>query len=95
MSKTDQFDGCDYCGYIGSCRCMWCSRCGQLTGNTSQGHYWALCKTTGNVEEFHFCCPEACELEGIEPTKPFDPRYLAMLEEREKSWKNYGYLTSK
>lgn len=73
---------CKDCGYLNSCRCSWCGRCGQLTGNNTQGHFWGLCKTTGTVREFHFCCPDACELEGIEPTKPWHPRYLALLEER-------------
>lgn len=51
------------CGYMGSCRCMWCARCDQVTGDTNQGHYWAFCKATGTRREFHFCCPDNCELE--------------------------------
>jgi ribosome-binding protein aMBF1 (putative translation factor) len=61
---------------------MWCPRCGQLTGNTNQGHYWAYCKVTGTKRDFHMCCPDCCELEGIEPTKPFHPRYVELLETR-------------
>jgi hypothetical protein len=73
---------CKDCGYLNMCRCMWCARCGQLTGNTTQGHYWAHCKVTKTTREFHMCCPDACELEGIEPTKPFHRRYLDLLKER-------------
>lgn len=73
---------CKDCGYLNRCRCSWCGRCGQLTGNTNQGHYWKHCKVTGSLREFHFCCPDCCELEGIEPTKPFHPRYVALLEQR-------------
>lgn len=46
------------------CRCLVCARCGHHTGNTSQGHYWALCSVTRTVREFHFCCPGDCELEA-------------------------------
>lgn len=49
---------------------MTCGRCNKHTGNNSQGHYWGLCKRlmrTGvkaqdAVTEFHFCCPDDCEL---------------------------------
>jgi hypothetical protein len=50
----------------GHCRCMVCARCGHHTGNATQGHYWALCKATGTIREFHFCCDDpafGCELE--------------------------------
>jgi hypothetical protein len=52
----------------GDCRCMVCGRCGHHTGNSSQGHYWAFCKVTRGIREFHFCCPDGvhgCELEVI------------------------------
>lgn len=39
-----------------------CARCEQRTSNTSQGHYWKYCKGTGSFREFHFCCPDDCEL---------------------------------
>lgn len=45
------------------CRCLVCSNCGHHTGNTSQGHYWAYCKATKTMRAFHFCCPDACELQ--------------------------------
>lgn len=44
------------------CRCLVCSRCGRHTGNATQGHYWAWCKVTWEKREFHFCCPDRCEL---------------------------------
>lgn len=47
-----------------ACRCMICPRCNHHTGNSHQGHYWAFCKVTGKMEEFHFCCPDDCELQG-------------------------------
>lgn len=43
---------------------MLCARCEQQTNNRSQGHYWAWCKVTRSVREFHFCCPGDCELEA-------------------------------
>lgn len=46
----------------GGCRCMTCSRCGRHTGNSGQGHYWAYCKSSKKLLDFHFCCPGACEL---------------------------------
>lgn len=50
-------------GYAdGHCRCIVCARCGRHTGNGNQGHYWAHCKVTRTVREFHFCCPGDCEL---------------------------------
>ena len=42
-----------------------CGRCGQHTGNSNQGHYWAHCKATGTTRDFHFCCPTECELEAL------------------------------
>jgi len=54
---------CKRCNYSGSCRCMWCVRCNQVTGNTNQGHFWAFCKVTGTMRDFHFCCPDNCQLE--------------------------------
>lgn len=41
-----------------------CARCDKATGNNSQGHYWKWCKVTRDYREFHFCCPDACELEA-------------------------------
>lgn len=49
-------------GYF--CRCIICARCGQHTGNNNQGHYWSSCKVTKTVREFHFCCPDDCQLEA-------------------------------
>lgn len=51
-------------GPDGQCTCLVCSKCGHHTGNSHQGHYWRACKVTGTDREFHFCCPDACELEG-------------------------------
>lgn len=48
-----------------TCRCLVCSRCDHHTGNT-WGHYWAYCKVTKTVRDFHFCCPDDCELEVSE-----------------------------
>jgi hypothetical protein len=48
----------------GGCRCMECGRCGRHTGNSTQGHFWAQCRVTETLRDFHFCCPGACELEG-------------------------------
>lgn len=80
---------CSDCGYLVTCRCSWCPRCGQLTGNNTQGHYWAHIErkngTYITTAPHHFCCPDACEHEGLEPTKSFHPRYLALLEERERA----------
>lgn len=62
---------CDYEGaasrYFGrngeiTCRCMVCGRCGHHTGNNTQGHYWAYCKVNKDSKDFHFCCPDDCEL---------------------------------
>lgn len=47
---------------VWGCRCMVCARCGRHTGNTTQGHYWRMCTRSGQLEEFHFCCPDNCEL---------------------------------
>lgn len=47
------------------CRCIVCARCGHHTGNNTQGHYWALCKVTCKVEDFHMCCPDDCELSEV------------------------------
>lgn len=65
--------GCDadsppsYISYDGKieCRCMICARCNRHTGNSHQGHYWAMCKVTGTKREHHFCCPGNCELEAL------------------------------
>ena len=56
---------CRRCGYAGMCRCFWCGRCNNVTGNSNQGHYWAYCKVTATMREFHFCCPDDCELENV------------------------------
>lgn len=45
------------------CRCIICGRCNHHTGNANQGHYWGFCKVTGTIRDFHFCCPDDCELE--------------------------------
>lgn len=45
------------------CRCIVCAYCGKHTGNSHQGHCWAMCKVTKKIEEFHFCCDDRCELE--------------------------------
>lgn len=45
------------------CRCVVCARCGRHTGNTSQGHYWAVCKKRQGWQRHHFCCPGDCELD--------------------------------
>lgn len=55
---------------------MVCARCGKHTGNNNQGHYWGLCKVLlaqgipfrKAVREFHFCCPDDCELDAPEET---------------------------
>jgi len=46
------------------CRCVACPRCGHHTGNSHQGHYWGLCKVTGEIRVPHFCCGNefGCEL---------------------------------
>jgi hypothetical protein len=49
---------------IYGCRCVVCGRCKNHTGNSHQGHYWKYCKVTNTMREFHFCCPEDCELEN-------------------------------
>lgn len=41
---------------------MTCSRCGNLTGNNTQGHYWSFCKVERRYTKMHFCCPGNCEL---------------------------------
>lgn len=51
---------------------MLCGRCNQHTGNNHQGHYWGFCKVYAArglewekcIRDFHFCCPEDCELES-------------------------------
>lgn len=50
-----------------------CTRCGKLTGNTNQGHYWSRCKVSHKDEVFHFCCPGACELHHP-PLEPYQER---------------------
>jgi hypothetical protein len=47
----------------GICRHLTCSRCKQHTDNNTQGHYWAYCKITKTMRDFHFCCPDDCELQ--------------------------------
>lgn len=47
------------------CRCLICVRCGQHTGNNTQGHYWAYCKVTKTTRDFHQCCPGNCELDAV------------------------------
>lgn len=61
---------CPYATYIYNvnplivlCRCVICTRCGEHTGNSNQGHFWAYCKVTHTFRAFHFCCPDQCELE--------------------------------
>lgn len=39
-----------------------CGRCGGCSGY--QGHHFAYCKVTRTDREFHFCCPDDCELGG-------------------------------
>lgn len=46
-----------------SCRCIVCGRCERHTGNSHQGHFWKWCRVTKDMREFHFCCPDNCELE--------------------------------
>lgn len=41
-----------------------CGRCQKTTGNNTQGHYWRWCKITGSMRDFHFCCPDDCQLEN-------------------------------
>lgn len=45
-------------------RLLVCARCNQRTNNTHQGHYWAWCRVTKDTREFHFCCPDNCQLES-------------------------------
>lgn len=75
MAKPMNPEGCDYEGpasqYAGPdgkvvCRCLVCGQCGHHTGNSNQGHYWSYCKVTKTMRDFHFCCPEGCEL-GVAP----------------------------
>jgi hypothetical protein len=56
-------------GIVYRCRCIVCARCGHHTGNANQGHYWAWCKVEQRMRDFHFCCPDDCELP--EPRDPF------------------------
>lgn len=50
---------------------MVCGRCKKHTGNYNQGHHWAMCSALVKkgvpykeaLREFHFCCPDDCELE--------------------------------
>lgn len=40
------------------------SHCGRCGGCSSyQGHYFKHCSVTKTDREFHFCCPDHCELE--------------------------------
>ncbi len=62
---------CRYAAYIAwsgrmVCRCVTCPRCKEHTGNSHQGHDWSWCKVTGAYREFHFCCPDGCELESTD-----------------------------
>jgi hypothetical protein len=53
---------------------MVCARCNEHTGNNHQGHYWRFCKRLMDelgsgrdtndylAADFHFCCPDDCEL---------------------------------
>ena len=50
--------------YVYGCRCIVCGRCQRHTGNSHQGHYWKYCTVTKDLRDFHFCCPEDCELEA-------------------------------
>jgi hypothetical protein len=58
-------DAPDATRYPGGCTCIVCARCGNHTGNSNQGHYWAHCKVTKTKREFHLCCPGDCELEAV------------------------------
>lgn len=51
-------------------RGMKCARCDQYTGNNHQGHYWAFCSVTSQIENFHFCCPGDCALHPAAPELP-------------------------
>ena len=75
---------CPPCGVVHDLLAAWslgmvCERCGQHTGNYTQGHYWGLCKVltargvpfADAVREAHFCCPGDCALEA--PTPPGKP----------------------
>jgi hypothetical protein len=71
ISECDAPSGASYGTIDGKtyCRCLVCSRCGHHTGNSTQGHYWRMCKETGDMRVFHFCCPDpafGCELERAE-----------------------------
>lgn len=57
---------CPNPGVDGTCRHLTCGRCRQHTDNSTQGHYWSYCKDTNTDREFHFCCPDNCEL-GADP----------------------------
>ena len=83
------FDGAPslYMGHDGTyvCRCIVCGRCEHHTGNSTQGHYWAVChvqrkfhdlhKTKALMDckkcmpDFHFCCKDDCELFEQDGTK--------------------------
>lgn len=62
---------CLRCHYMNSCKCMWCSRCGQHTTRT-YGHWTSICRMAKLETESemlssligtqHFCCPDNCEL---------------------------------
>lgn len=47
---------------------MACARCRNRTGNNTQGHYWSYCARVRGTrfldgkKQFHFCCPDDCEL---------------------------------
>ncbi len=53
----------DFGNAVYTCRCVVCARCDHHTGNSHQGHFWKMCKVTKSMRDFHFCCPNNCELE--------------------------------
>jgi hypothetical protein len=46
-----------------NCAYGFCGRCSGHVDNGHQGHYWKFCQVTKSLREFHFCCPDACEME--------------------------------
>jgi hypothetical protein len=86
LEESHRPEGCDakhpsvYMSREGKyvCRCTVCARCKHHTGNSHQGHYWAVCKVLVKfhdthktksfldckqcLTDFHFCCPSDCEL---------------------------------
>lgn len=45
----------------GQCVGSHCGRCG--SASSYQGHYFSVCSVTGQLGEFHFCCPDDCALQ--------------------------------